>query len=69
MFIMIRSCDYAWWQSERGSTTVVSCRVYLAKGKLLKDNGRKGDATRMFIQAKYLAPAEARAAVDQIANQ
>ncbi|GLJ08383.1 hypothetical protein SUGI_0087740 [Cryptomeria japonica] len=31
-------------------------RGYLAKGILLKENGKSGDAERMFIQAKYLAP-------------
>jgi len=33
-------------------------RGYLAKGVLLRSNGQKGDAERMFIQAKYLAPKE-----------
>eukprot|EP00951_Prasinocladus_malaysianus_P007288 scaffold52430_cov33-Prasinocladus_malaysianus.AAC.1 len=39
-------------------------------GVLLRNTGQKGDAERMFIQAKYLAPPEARAVVNRvIANQ
>lgn len=45
------------------------CRGYLAKGALLKENGRKADAQRMFIQARFYAPGEARAVVEQIANR
>ena len=45
------------------------CRGYLAKGALFKENGRKADAQRMFIQARFYAPSEARAVVEQIANR
>mmetsp|Transcript_17032 Transcript_17032/g.43203 ORF Transcript_17032/g.43203 Transcript_17032/m.43203 type:complete len:462 (-) Transcript_17032:186-1571(-) len=44
-------------------------RGYLAKGVLLRSNGQKGDAERMFIQAKYLAPKEARAVVNRVAAE
>lgn len=30
-------------------------RVYLAKGRWLREQGRRGDAERMFIQAKFYA--------------
>ncbi|CAK9209558.1 unnamed protein product [Sphagnum troendelagicum] len=40
-------------------------RGYLAKGILLKDQGKASDAERMFIQARYLAPGKAKALVDQ----
>ncbi|KAK6915217.1 hypothetical protein RJ641_020334, partial [Dillenia turbinata] len=40
-------------------------RGYLAKGILLKENGRPGDAERMFIQARFFAPEKAKALVDQ----
>ena len=46
-----------------------TCRGYLARGALLKENGRKADAQRMFIQARYFAPSQARAIVEQIANR
>jgi Flp pilus assembly protein TadD len=45
------------------------CRAFLAKGVLLKRLGRAGDAQRMFLQARYLAPPSARVAVDQIVNR
>ncbi len=48
---------------------IVHNRGYLAKGALFKENGRKADAQRMFIQARFYAPAEARAVVEQIANR
>jgi Flp pilus assembly protein TadD len=31
-------------------------RGYLAKGVFLKERGRRGDAERMFLQAKFYAP-------------
>jgi Flp pilus assembly protein TadD len=31
-------------------------RGYLAKGVFLKERGRRGDAERMFLQAKFFAP-------------
>lgn len=44
-------------------------RGYLAKGILLKANGKVGDAERMFIQAKYFAPPKAKALVDRYSGQ
>ncbi|XP_020524703.1 uncharacterized protein LOC18437189 isoform X6 [Amborella trichopoda] len=40
-------------------------RGYLAKGIILKENGKVGDAERMFIQARFLAPEKAKAVVDR----
>ncbi|KAK0598420.1 hypothetical protein LWI29_034499 [Acer saccharum] len=34
---------------------------YLAKGIIFKENGRVGDAERMFIQARFFAPENAKA--------
>ncbi|PIA25771.1 hypothetical protein AQUCO_10800038v1 [Aquilegia coerulea] len=39
-------------------------RGYLAKGIILKENGKVGDAERMFIQARFFAPDKAKALVD-----
>lgn len=39
-------------------------RPLLGKGLLLRQQGREGDAQRMFIQARYLAPASSRGIVD-----
>jgi hypothetical protein len=36
---------------------------------LLKNSGQKGDAERMFIQAKYLAPKEAASVVNRVIEQ
>lgn len=44
-------------------------RGYLAKGILLKENGKTGEAERMFIQAKYLAPPKAKAFVDRYSSR
>ena len=44
-------------------------RGFLAKGTLLQELGRKGDATRCFIQARFLAPPEARALIDRYASR
>ncbi|KAK3411209.1 uncharacterized protein LOC104423277 isoform X2 [Eucalyptus grandis] len=44
-------------------------RGYLAKGIILKENGRAGDAERMFIQARFFAPEKAKALVDRYAGQ
>lgn len=52
--------------ASHGDVLVGKCRSYLAKGLLLKGNGRAGDAQRMFLQARYLAPAGALSVVDQI---
>lgn len=44
-------------------------RGYLAKGIVLKQNGKAGDAERMFIQAKFFAPETAKALVDIYAQK
>ena len=44
-----------------------ACRGYLAKGVLLRSEGRRGDADRAFLQARFLAPKELRNVVDRIA--
>lgn len=44
-------------------------RGYLAKGIILKENGKPGDAERMFIQAKFFAPEAAKALVDRYAQR
>ncbi|OAY70512.1 hypothetical protein ACMD2_14958 [Ananas comosus] len=44
-------------------------RGYLAKGIILKENGKLGDAERMFIQAKFFAPDAAKALVDRYARK
>ncbi|CAH1425366.1 unnamed protein product [Lactuca virosa] len=40
-------------------------RGYLAKGIILKANGKFGEAERMFIQARFFAPEGAKAIVDR----
>ncbi|XP_019198475.1 PREDICTED: uncharacterized protein LOC109192338 [Ipomoea nil] len=40
-------------------------RGYLAKGIILKENGSVGDAERMFIQARFFAPKNAKAFIDK----
>ena len=42
---------------------------WLLQGVLLKSSGQKGDAERMFIQAKYLAPKEAMSVVMRVIEQ
>ncbi|CAM0905735.1 unnamed protein product [Alopecurus aequalis] len=44
-------------------------RGYLAKGIILKQNGKAGEAERMFIQAKFFAPEAAKALVDIYAQR
>ncbi|KAI3775188.1 hypothetical protein L1987_49757 [Smallanthus sonchifolius] len=44
-------------------------RGYLAKGIILKANGKIGDAERMFIQARFFAPEGAKAVVDRYSRQ
>nr|GEV89053.1 tetratricopeptide repeat (TPR)-like superfamily protein [Tanacetum cinerariifolium] len=44
-------------------------RGYLAKGIILKANGKTGDAERMFIQARFFAPEGAKAIVDRYSRQ
>lgn len=43
------------------------CRGFLAKGVLLRKEGRKSDADRAFLQARFLAPKELRSVVDRVA--
>ncbi|KAM0835730.1 hypothetical protein ACQ4PT_062756 [Festuca glaucescens] len=44
-------------------------RGYLAKGIILKQNGKAGEAERMFIQAKFFAPEAGKALVDIYAQR
>ncbi|KAJ7962654.1 Tetratricopeptide repeat (TPR)-like superfamily protein [Quillaja saponaria] len=44
-------------------------RGYLAKGVILKENNKAGDAERMFIQARFFAPVKAKALVDRYSRQ
>lgn len=44
-------------------------RGYLAKAILLKEQGQKGEAERMFIQARYLAPEKLKSLVDQFSRR
>ncbi|KAF5191914.1 Ethylene-responsive transcription factor-like protein [Thalictrum thalictroides] len=44
-------------------------RGYLAKGIILKENGKLGDAERMFIQARFFAPDKAKALVDRYSKK
>ncbi|KAJ0698042.1 putative tetratricopeptide-like helical domain superfamily [Helianthus annuus] len=44
-------------------------RGYLAKGIILKANGKIGDAERMFIQARFFSPEGAKAVVDRYSRQ
>ncbi|CAK9146123.1 unnamed protein product [Ilex paraguariensis] len=44
-------------------------RGYLAKGIILKENGKVGDAERMFMQARFFAPEKAKALVDRYSRQ
>lgn len=41
-------------------------RGFAAKGVLLRRQGKKGDAQRLFVQARYYAPPELRSLVDRI---
>lgn len=41
-------------------------RGYLAKGVLLRKEGRKGDAQRAFLQARYTAPPEALNLIEKV---
>ncbi|XP_051135316.1 uncharacterized protein LOC127254311 [Andrographis paniculata] len=47
------------------SSHPVDFRGYLAKGIILKEIGSKGDAERMFIQARFFAPDNAKVLVDK----
>lgn len=44
-------------------------RAYLARGAFLQTQGQKGEAQRMFIQAKYYAPPDAKGFVNRVANR
>lgn len=41
-------------------------RGHLAKGVLLRKEGRKGDAQRAFLQARYNAPPEALNLIEKV---
>ncbi|KAK9087984.1 hypothetical protein Syun_030378 [Stephania yunnanensis] len=44
-------------------------RGYLAKGIILKENGKVGEAERNFIQARFFAPEKAKLLVDRYAKR
>lgn len=44
-------------------------RGYLAKAIILKENGKAGDAERMFIQARFFAPEKAKSLVDRYSRR
>ncbi|KAG0452663.1 hypothetical protein HPP92_025327, partial [Vanilla planifolia] len=44
-------------------------RGYLAKGIILKENGKVGEAERMFIQARFFAPENAKKLVDRYSRR
>ncbi|XP_021888125.1 uncharacterized protein LOC110807329 isoform X2 [Carica papaya] len=44
-------------------------RGYLAKGIILKENGKVGEAERMLIQARFFAPEKAKALVDRYSRK
>ena len=46
--------------------SLIVCRGYLAKGAVYKSQGRKSDAQRSFIQARYLAPANLKPLVEKL---
>lgn len=70
---------YSLWKGHGGDALVIydqlikenpgDYRGFLAKGVLLKTQQRAGDAERMFLQARFLAPPEARVLVDRLAGQ
>jgi hypothetical protein len=43
-------------------------RGYLAKGMFLKDKGRKADAERMFMQARFYAPTSRQGFVKRMSS-
>jgi len=43
-------------------------RGYLAKGLFLKERGRKADAERMFIQARFYAPESRRSFITRVSE-
>ncbi|KAF6144290.1 hypothetical protein GIB67_024517 [Kingdonia uniflora] len=51
------------------STQPNDFRGYLAKGIILKENGKAGEAERMFIQARFFAPEKAKPLVDRYSRQ
>ena len=44
-------------------------RGALARGVYLRNNKKEGDAQRMFMQARFLAPPDVRGVVERIINQ
>lgn len=76
---MLLGKAYSTWEGHTGDAIAVydniitshpnDFRGYLAKGILLKDQGKAGDAERMFIQARYLAPPKAKSFVDRYSGR
>lgn len=76
---MLLGKAYSTWEGHTGDAIAVydniiashpdDFRGYLAKGILLKDQGKDGDAERMFIQARYLAPPKAKGFVDRYSGR
>lgn len=70
---------YSQWKGHDGEALAIYDRLaesnpedfrpVLAKGLVLKAEGRKGDAARFFMKARYLAPAASRAAVDSLVSR
>ncbi|KAL3154604.1 hypothetical protein ABBQ32_014054 [Trebouxia sp. C0010 RCD-2024] len=57
---------YAQWPGHDGQALDIYDKGYLARGVLFRGEGRQGDAERMFLQARYIAPKESRALVDRV---
>ncbi|XP_024376808.1 uncharacterized protein [Physcomitrium patens] len=76
---MLLGKAYSTWEGHTGDAIAVydnlissypdDFRGYLAKGILLKDQGKDSDAERMFIQARYLAPPKAKGFVDRYSKR
>lgn len=61
---LLPSLDLTIWSY--AAICILACRGYLARGVLFRGEGRQGDAERMFLQARYIAPKESRALVDKV---
>ncbi|KAG0590902.1 hypothetical protein KC19_1G134000 [Ceratodon purpureus] len=76
---MLLGKAYSTWEGHTGDAIAVydniiasfpnDFRGYLAKGILLKDQGKASDAERLFIQARYLAPPKAKSFVDRYSGR
>ena len=72
----VRMQVYSQWDRHDGDAMAVfdgilqknpeDFRGYLAKGVLLRKEGRKGDAQRAFLQARYNAPPEALNLIERV---